>query len=258
MALQRNFLLILITCSILSCSTKKQLLYLNNSNSYLNTEIQFDQYKIQPFDIIKIDVHSSNVEAAIPYNRFGSINNRNINPNLDNLQLDGYLVDEDFSINFPVLGKIILRDKTLTEIEKTISDLLLQNNHLADPVVNSRIINAKFTVLGEVLNPGTFSFIGERLTLLQAIGFAGDLTIDGKRTDIILIREINNIRKIKKINLTDTSTLNLETYFIRPNDVIIIQPNFNKVKSAGFIGNPSSIASIAQIILSIALIIVNR
>ena len=258
MKLQRNFLLILITCSILSCSTKKQLLYLNNSNNYLNTEIQFDQYKIQPFDIIKIDVHSSNIEAAVPYNRFSSIQNRNINPNLNNLQLDGYLVGEDFSINFPVLGKIILRDKTLTEIEKTISDLLLQNNHLADPVVNCRIINAKFTVLGEVSNPGTFSFIGERLTLLQAIGLAGDLTIDGKRTDIILIREINNIRKIKKINLNDKSTFNLQTYFIRPNDVLIIQPNFNKVKSAGFIGNPSSIASIAQIILSIALIIVNR
>ena len=119
-------------------------------------------------------------------------------------------------------------------------------------------INSKFTILGEVRNPGTFHYYDEELNILQALGYAGDLTIDGKRDDILLIRKSKDRYIHIKISLKDGKLLNSNNFYIRNNDVIIINPSFSKVKSAGFIGSPSSIASIASIILSASLLIINQ
>ena len=116
-------------------------------------------------------------------------------------------------------------------------------------------INNKFTVLGEVRNPGTFSYLEKSINIFQALGYAGDLTIDGKRKDVTLIRQENGVRKAYNIELTKSEFLNSPMYTIKNNDVIIINPSFNKVKSAGFIGSPASIATIASLLLNITLLI---
>jgi polysaccharide export outer membrane protein len=112
--------------------------------------------------------------------------------------------------------------------------------------------------LGEVQKPGTYSFVENRVSILQALGYAGDLTIDAVRKEINLIREIDGQRIVYTIDLTDTETMNATTFYMQPNDVIIVRPNFRKVKSAGFIGNPSSIASISSLLLSITLLLINN
>ena len=119
-------------------------------------------------------------------------------------------------------------------------------------------MNSKFTVLGEVKNPGTFSYTDKNLNFFQAIGYAGDLTIDGKRNNIKLIREKDGVKTISIIKLNDVDFINSSHYNIKNNDVIIVDQSFSKVKSAGFIGNPSSISSIASLLLSITLLITNR
>ena len=144
------------------------------------------------------------------------------------------------------------------ELEAEIIKLLVQGQHLLDPLVNVRLLNGKFTVLGEVQKPGTYSFVENRISILQALGYAGDLTIDGVRKEISLIREMDGERNVYTIDLTDTETMDAATFYMQPNDVIIVQPNFRKVKSAGFIGNPSSIASISSLLLSITLLLINK
>ena len=119
-------------------------------------------------------------------------------------------------------------------------------------------MNFKFTVIGEVKFPGTFSFLDENINIFQALGYAGDLTINGKRKNITLLRDNKGTQKIYDINLTKSDIINKPYFYIKNNDVIIIEPNFSKVKSAGFIGSPASIASISSLLLSVTLLLINN
>ena len=240
-----------------ACSSKKQITYIQDadkSTPYL-IDSRLPKNIIEVGDVLKIDVQSVVPEAAIPYNKtINQINNQNIQI----LQLEGYLVGNDLMINFPVLGRISVEELTPKQLENKIAQLLLEGGHLTNSSVKVRRVNSKFTVLGEVRSPGTFSYFDERLNIFQAIGYAGDLTIEGRRKNITLIREENGVRALHKITLTKSDLLKKPYYYIKNNDVIIVDPNFSKIKSAGFIGSPSSIASISSILLSITLLIINR
>ena len=240
-----------------ACSSKRNITYLNGVNEYANTDISKQKvpYTIQVDDVLRIEIHSMVPEAAIVYSRIPQ--NTNTSTNLNLLQLEGYLVSSDYSINFPVLGTLDVKGSTL-ELEKKITKLLLEGGHLVSPTVSVRLLNSKFTVLGEVTKAGTYTFLDRNLTLLQALGYAGDLTIDGERKDITLIREINGIRSVRQLDITSKDILDNSAYYIRNNDVIIVNPNYNRIKSAGFIGSPQSIASISSILLSITLLIINK
>ena len=248
------FLLILIT----SCTSTNELIYLNNDfskkNSSWSKELIKDDY-IQIGDILKIDVHSLSAEASIPYNKDPILNTIN---NADMLKLYGYLVSDSGYINFPVLGKIYVKNKMISSLENSLKNLLIENDHLKSPTVNIRRLNAKFTVLGEVKNPGTFNYYDDKLNIFQALGYSGDLTIFAKRNDVSLIRQKDGYEYVHKIKLTDKKLLNSSYYYIKNNDVIIVNPNYSKIKSAGFIGSPSSIASIASILLSVTLLLINN
>ena len=240
-----------------SCASKKQLTYLGDVSSWDKSKINFTNFKnlIQIGDILKIDVQSIVPEAALVYNM--SLKSSSVQ-NIELLRLEGYLVDNFGHINFPIIGKIKVTNLSSSMLEEKLTVLLLDGKHLKNPSVKVRRVNSKFTVLGEVRNPGTFSFFDEQISLFQALGYAGDLTVDGKRNDISLVREENGFRTVYKIELTKSDLLNKSIYQIKNNDVIIVNPSYSKVKSAGFIGSPGSIASIASILLSITLIIINN
>lgn len=256
----KNLKLLLFTVLFLAaCSSKNQLFYLKDSNKYVEfskIDHTLQSNIIMPGDILKIDVQTVVPEAAIAYNKITS--NNFSNNNLDLLKLDGYRVDDSTNINFPVLGKINVDGLSENDIETKITSLLLDGNHLTNPTVKVSRLNSKFTILGEVKNPGTFSYIDNNLNIFQALGYAGDLTIDAKRKDIKLIREENGLRQIYNVKLTKVELLNKPFYYIKNNDVIIVNPSYSKVKSAGFIGSPSSVASIASLLLSITLLITNN
>ncbi|MEC9302832.1 MAG: polysaccharide biosynthesis/export family protein [Bacteroidota bacterium] len=252
----KYFCYLIISLLILnSCSTKNQLVYLKDikkqeANSWVDLPLVRD--RIESGDILKIDVNTTIPEASLPYNMSNIVRNQN---SLELLQLDGYVVDDKMMINFPVLGKVDTHDLNEKQLEDKLKNLLEKGNHLSNPTVSVRRINSKFTVLGEVKNPGTFSYLERRLNVFQALGYAGDLTIDGKRKDITLIRDENGTKKAYNIELTKSEFLNSPLYNIKNNDILIINPSFNKVKSAGFIGSPASIATIASLLLNITLLI---
>jgi len=254
----RLILICLFPIIISSCSTKQQVIYIKDSdkkNTFEKIETLDFQNTIEAGDILKIDVKTIVSEAAQPYTKQIT---SNLAQNIQMLLLDGYVVSNKGLINFPVLGKLKVVGFTEMEIESIIKGLLVNNEQLVNPLVKVRRLNSKFTVLGEVRNPGTYSYYEKNLNIFQALGYAGDLTIDGKRKDVKLIRDVNGVRKIEEIELTKVDFLNTENYYIKNNDVIIVNPTFNKVKSAGFIGSPSSIASITSLILSATLLILNR
>jgi polysaccharide export outer membrane protein len=255
--MRKSIFIIVSFLMMSSCTSKRNITYLNGVDKYLNTNIITHKipYTIQPDDVLRIEIRSIVPEAAIVYNRIS--NHTNTSTNLNLLQLEGYPVSSDYTINFPVLGTLDVKGPTL-ELEKKITKLLLDGGHLVSPTVSVRLLNSKFTVLGEVNQAGTYTFIDRNLTLLQALGYAGDLTISGKRKNITLIREINGIRSVKKLDITSKDILDNSDYYIMNNDVIIVNPNYNRIKSAGFIGSPQSIASISSLLLSITLLIINK
>lgn len=254
----KYFFLVLISLFLFtSCSTKNQLIYLKDIKKHeANSWAEFSviENRIESNDILKIEISTVVPEASLPYNKLNSSNNTTLN-SIEFLKLQGYVVDNKMMINFPVLGKINVDNLNEQQLEDKIKNLLIEGNHLTKPVVSVRRINNKFTVLGEVRNPGTFSYFERSINILQALGYAGDLTIDGKRKDITLVREENGVRKAFNIELTKSDFLNSPQYNIKNNDILIINPSFNKVKSAGFIGSPASIATIASLLLNITLLI---
>jgi polysaccharide biosynthesis/export protein len=246
-------LLILISLILGSCVSKKNILYLQDINSIDITEVSSSKYILQENDILKIDITSLENTASLPFNKVSS--SGALGNNIAMIQLDGYLVSEKKTINFPVLGEISVLDKTIFELESVIKNRLINGGYLIKPNVSIRLLNAKFTILGEVKKPGTYTFTEKNISLLQALGLAGDLTIDGNRKDIIVIRELEGKRITTYLDLTSASLLTSLYQNVQPNDVIIVNPNLKKVRSAGLVGNISSVLSIASILLSTIILI---
>jgi polysaccharide biosynthesis/export protein len=244
---------ILFLLSLSSCVSKKEILYLQDIQAYNNSEVISSKNTLQENDILKIDITSLEIEASIPYNKVSIASN--FGNTLQLFQLYGYLVSNNKTINFPVLGEISVAGKTSHDLEKYLKNLLVSGGHLTNPRVTVRILNSKVTILGEVRNPGTFTFTEKNISLLQALGLAGDLTIDGNRKNIIIIRESNGKRNTINLDLTSASWLSSPYQNIQPNDVIIVNPNSRKVTSAGLIGNVSTMLSIASILLSTIILI---
>ena len=218
-----------------SCVSKKQMLYLQDLDTVSGQEVTYNNHTLQVDDILKISVGALIPEAAIPYNNVtgGSV----VANSKDVMMLDGYLVSQRMTINFPVLGELSVKGKTTQDLENDIKKLLVDGGYLINPNVTARLLNAKVTILGEVQKPGTFSFTENNISLLQALGLAGDLTINGSREDVVVLRRIDGVQTTTRINLTSASFLKGPYQMVKPNDVIVVNPNSARISSAGYIGS---------------------
>ncbi len=184
-------------------------------------------------DIINISVSAADMDTARPFNLsqgFSSSSEEGANSSSGNSQSPSYLIDYEGNIEFPVLGKLKVVDLTRIQVKKMIREKL--KSYINDPIVTVRLNNFKITVLGEVRNPGAFSVPNERITIIEALGLAGDLTIKGKRTNITVIRE-NGVKKIfHKIDLTSKEIFSSPGYYLTQNDVIYVEPNESKLRES--------------------------
>ncbi|GAB1858543.1 polysaccharide biosynthesis/export family protein [Flavobacteriaceae bacterium MHTCC 0001] len=229
------------------------MIYFQDAYKYDNKAINYSTNKIQYNDILNIQITSKNPEAVIPYN-FDNTNFGRSNL-IETLKFQGYLVSAEGTIVFPTVGPIKVIGKTTSELEEHIETLLADGGHVKDALVNIKILNSKVTVLGEVMKPGTFTITEENITFLQAIGYAGDLTINADRTNLLLIRDVDGIRKIERIDLTDSKLLDSPAFFIKQNDVIVVSPNLSRIKSTGFVGNIGTLVTISSIVVSTAILL---
>ena len=245
-----KFTLISIVSLLLlqSCVSKKQMLYLQDVDTVSGQEVTYNNHTLQVDDILKISVGALIPEAALPYNNItgGSV----VANSIDIMMLDGYLVSQRMTINFPVLGELSVKDKTTQDLENELKKLLVDGGYLINPNVTVRLLNAKVTILGEVKIPGTFSFTENNISLLQALGLAGDLTINGSREDVVVLRYAGGVQTTTRINLTSASFLSGPYQMVKPNDVIVVNPNSARIKTAGYVGNISAILGITSIILT--------
>lgn len=223
-----NKLLGLVFLIFLSaCGSTRNLVYFNdlqNTNKYTEEIKNKVEPEIQPDDQLSITVSSLNPESNILFNSGvmpsasgaatgGTTNGR---PN------DGYLVDKDGFINFPVLGKIQLAGLTKEQATTKMTAEITKN--IKNPIVNIRFLNFRITVIGEVNRPSTFLVPSERVNILEAIGLAGDLTTYGKRENILIIREQKGVRTATRVNLASRAILNSPDFYLQQNDVVYVEP----------------------------------
>jgi polysaccharide export outer membrane protein len=256
--MKNKFFFLIIFLIISSCAPTRNLVYFNDLNSageYTEEIKNKIDPVIQPDDLLSITVSSLNPESNMLFNSgvmqpIGSTSSA-IATNKTN---DGYLVDKSGDINFPVLGSVKLAG--LTKAQATDKMTAQIRNSVKNPIVNIRFLNFKITVIGEVNRPSTFTVLTEKISLLEALSLAGDLTSYGKRENILLIREKNGIRSTVRIDLASKTILNSPYYYLQQNDVIYVQP----VKIKALQGSQSTfyIPLVTVLISIISLIVVFR
>ena len=242
------FSIILIT----SCTTKKDIVYFQDIKNKQQSQVQYVVPKIQINDILNVNVSALNPEAVAPFNQQLD----NLGNQLDaNMKLRGYLVSAEGNIVFPIVGKIKLAGTTPEEAEDIIKNILVSKGLLVEPVISVRLLNGKITILGDISKPGTYPYSEQNITLLQALGYASDLSITGIRKDILVIREENGTRTYGHIDMTKTDWFDSPYYYIKQNDVIYVYPNGPKIKSAGYLTNLSTVLSVVASSITLILLI---
>lgn len=242
----KKMILILGVISITSCVSTKDMVYFQNEEAVQNEMLKNYAPKIQTDDVLAIFVNAQDTEAAAPFNLFQSGGQVSANKSIT------YLVDIHGEITFPVLGNLKVEGLTTNELKTYITGKL--ESHIKNPLVTIRMENFRITVLGEVKNPGAFTVASERVSIPEAIGMAGDLTIQGKRKNVLLIRNNNGTIEKTRVDLTNESLFTSPYYYLAQNDILYIEPNKAKVNSSA-IGTTSSLISIATAILSLVLIL---
>tara|TARA_R110002033_G_scaffold60044_5_gene109935 strand:- start:15448 stop:16224 length:777 start_codon:yes stop_codon:yes gene_type:complete len=228
------YILVFAILTATSCASRKNIVYFQDEQlqeEQLPSKPRQLTYK--PDDILIINVSALDPDTVRPFNLTVSSNNStNATGVQGNLQLQTYLVNYDGNIDFPVLGTIKVEGLTRTDLTSMLKERIKE--YANDPIVNIRLANFTVTVLGEVARPGTFTIQDERITLLEALGLANDLTIFGKRKNVLLIREIDGKKKYAKIDLTSINTLNSPIYYLQQNDVIYVEQNRAKIRSSTY------------------------
>lgn len=245
---RRSFTLCIVLCSIVitlsSCANKKDLVYFQDD---VQSTSLYENYvpTIQTNDMLAITVSAADLKATDAFNQQSAYIAQSNNP--QSIYKNLYTVSEKGTIDFPVIGTIQLAGKTRNEAIHYIKTLL--DDYIVDPGVNIHFTNFRISVIGEVQNPGSFTLPNERITLLEALAMAGDLTIQGKRKNIKVIRETNGQKQTYTIDLTSKDALNSPVYYLAQNDVVYVEPNHSKMQSS--IVNYPVIISMAGIIISV-------
>lgn len=259
--LKKLTLCLLSVVMLASCGSYKDLAYFQGAEGELEGSISGKLNTIQPGDVLVISVSSSNPTLAIPYNLFSArsqISNATSSVNsssrvISNVTYEGYTVDSEGTIDFPVLGAIEVVGLTREQLSNKIQDLL--RPVMPDPVVVVSWVNFYVTVLGEVARPGTYNFPGDRLTLLEAIGFAGDLTVYGHRSKVMVIREENGGRHVEVLDLKSKDIFSSPYFYLKQNDVVYVEPVETRAKSVSTFNTYfPAITSLASLCSTIAMI----
>lgn len=218
-----NLNLILLTVlmsGLFSCVNMKPVIYFDNIK---DSTILVDAANLEPIiqknDLLGISISSLNPEATQIFNI----------PNATSTG-SGYLVNQEGNIQFPLLGTIKAAGITKKKLREDISKSLVERQLLLDPIVDVRYLNYKVTVLGEVSNPTVLTVPSEKISIMEAIGLAGDLRLSANRSNVMIVREEEGKKTIKRLDLTSSKLLTSPYYYLKPNDIVYIVPNKLKVE----------------------------
>lgn len=250
---------VLVALMAAGCVTQKKMTYLQGADASTADDInaQFNsqsQTIIRNGDALTIFVSALDKEAVAPYNLPATIYAQ---PGSNSVQttpmLQYYIVDEEGDVTMPVLGKVHVAGLTRPQAEEAVRQQL--ERQVVNPSVQVLLVNAKVSVLGEVNQPGQVPMTGDRLTLLEALAAAGDMTVYGRRDNVLVTREVNGKVEIARINLNNTDVFASPYYYLQQNDVVYVSPNkVRAVSSANaglWLSMVSTVASAATVIVTV-------
>ena len=253
------YLILLLT--MFSCKPKENMVYMEKEKNIAESKINqavFYGAHIQSGDVLDIKVTAFDENAVRPFNLYSMNNSTSpgqMNGQTAQLAPQGYLVDNEGFIYFPVLGKLYIKGMTLAQLRADLEKRLL--TYLAEPLVSIKQLNFNITVLGEVKKPGQYTNPSDKITVLQALGLAGDMTDYGNRTNVKLIREEEGVSKTYVIDFTDKNITSSPYYYMQQNDVLYVEPDIIKKKSANIDPNRSLIFQIGGVALGVASILIS-
>ncbi|GAA4785608.1 polysaccharide biosynthesis/export family protein [Olivibacter ginsenosidimutans] len=228
-----SFLVLLIGFFIFGCSTPKTITYFQNIPDSVSTTIEkakFTEPVIQPDDILSITVQTADPSATESINQKSvttSVLGASTASAIGNQQVSGFLVDKNGEVELPIIGTLKLAGLTTYQARQHIREKA--STYFVNPAVQVRFVNFKITVIGEVTRPASYTVPSEKVTLLDALGLAGDLTIYGKRENILLIRETPNGKETARFNLNNTELFKSPYFYLKQNDIVYVEPNKSKI-----------------------------
>ncbi|WP_426329316.1 polysaccharide biosynthesis/export family protein [Pedobacter sp. R-06] len=210
------------TCIITGCAPRRDLVYFSNlAKQTSEVKLQGQEVKIQQNDLLSVSINSLNQESNVLF----AVNTKNANAE-SNYKVEGYRVSKDGMINLPVVGNVRLEGLTIEQAQAAISKEL--DKYVKKPVVDVQLVNFKVTVIGEVNRPSTFTVQGDNINLLEALGMAGDMTVYGKRENILVIRQQDGQRVMKRLNLNNQDVMDSPFFYLKQNDVVYVEPDKSK------------------------------
>ncbi|WP_255501874.1 polysaccharide biosynthesis/export family protein [Olivibacter sp. SDN3] len=244
-------LLLAIVCS--SCRSNKTIPYFKNIPESEYNKIRqsaFTEPTILPDDILDITIQTAELTASNSINEAAT--NNSVVAAGGQQRVTGFVVDKEGEVELPILGRMKLAGLTSYEARNLIREKA--KKYLIQPTVQVRFVNFKVTIIGEVGRPSSYTMPSERVTVLDAIGLAGDLTIYGKRENVLLIRETPEGKEMVRFNLNDSKLFDSPYYYLKQNDIIYVEPSKGKIASAES-SRFSMLAVIASLASTVVLII---
>lgn len=231
--MKRYFYLILLGAALLtSCKTPQNITYLQDVNVNVPIQTQGDGYiRFQPGDKLSIYVHSRDEKLMHLFNLVQTTNTTQSSNNSG--RLHAYTVDRNGDIDFPVLGPVMVQGFTRTEVAQFIKTRLVKENLCNDAVVIVNFYDMNFSVLGTVSNAGVKQITKDKITLLEALAMASDLQIDGKRQNVLVMRQEGDTQVPYRVDLTSAESIyNSPVYYIRQNDIVYVEPNDKRKRNS--------------------------
>lgn len=233
-----------------SCASKKDMIYYQDIDAMAGEEkLNSYEIKIQPDDLLQISVYAEDPEITKAFSL--NVSSETVaGANTGSV----YLVDASGFINFPTLGKLKVSGLSRTDVLDLLNSRVSQ--YIKKPIISLRITNFKVSVQGEVNAPGSYPISSERITLIEALSMARDLTVYGKRDNILIIREIDGVKSYNRVDITKAGFMNTPFYYLAQNDVVYVEPNQNKINGSAVGPSTGLIFSVMSILVALTTLII--
>ncbi len=245
--MKRAILYIILAAIFSSCAATANLTYFADAQDFYETPVtQSYDLTIEKDDIISVKITSETPELVIPFTTGSTsptVITSSTTPTAESqAEANTYLVDSEGQINFPILGIIKVGGLTHSQVAKVIQDKIIEGGYIKDAQVSVELENFKITVIGEVERPGVYTSESERVSIFDAVGMAGDLSIYGIRSNVSILREQGDKREIIRVDLSNKDILSSPYYYLKPNDVVYVEPNKKQKRQSNY--NPYIISGI--------------
>lgn len=264
--LMKTLVVVMLAALFAGCNASKRVVYEFNKEEIAKSVLADGQIRIKPLDRITVVVSSQNPELAAPFNAPSSYNSMSANPlgtsstnGLQSVQVR--TVGEDGMLEMPIIGKVLCTGKTRNELANEIAKKIVDGGYISDAVVNIQFADMKVFVLGEVARPGQFDITRDKITVLEALAMAGDMTIFGNRANVMVVRRTSDDKhEVFELNFLEGSQMTSPAFYLQQGDVVYIQPNKYKAATSEINQNRTFWISIASTLItatSLVLTIVN-